>query len=233
MVRAKSTEKLERILDAAAETFLDLGYRGTRIDEVTSRASVSAGTLYLYATSKEALFELVLRRALGDQMPDPGKLPFEGSGPGGDLIDWVWARFVAISPQPELERITKAPRPADPIGEFEQLLRGAWGWMAEYWQAIELIERCAKDWPELHMLYFKQFRRGVFASVEGYLSRRMDEGALRRYPDASTAQRVIVESLAFFAMHRHVRPDSAHLEEDTCRETVIHMLLAAFDPKCD
>jgi hypothetical protein len=81
-------------------------------------------------------------------------------------------------------------------------------------------------------LYYRDFRRGAFAIAVEYFQRRMAEGALRKYRDATTAMRVANEALSFFAMHRHVRPDSADLDERTCRETVISMLLAAFDPDC-
>lgn len=231
MVRTKSRRRLGRILDAALDAFLELGYRGTRLDEVARRAGVSVGTLYLYAKGKEALFELVLRRAFKDPLPDVDHLPFAGTA-GPDLVDWVWNRFQRISSFPRLEAAAAAPAPADPMAELEGIVRELWDWLSSHWQAIELIERCARDWPELHLLYYKQFRRGAFATATVCLARRMDEGVWRRYPDPATAMRVIVENVAFFAMHRHVRPDSASLDEDTCRETVIPLLLAGFDPRC-
>ena len=229
MVRTRSLTRLHAILDAALSAFLEDGYRRTRLDEVARRADVSVGTLYLYAEGKDALFELVLRRALGDELPDPATLPFPASV-GPVLVDWVWARWQAIADFPELEAVADAPAPPDPLTEFERVVRGIWDWQASHWQAIELIERCARDWPELHMLYYKQFRRGAFALATRYLARRMEEGALRRYPDAATAMRVIVENIAFFAMHRHIRPDSHTLDEDLSRETVVALLRAGFDP---
>jgi hypothetical protein len=39
-----------------------------------------------------------------------------------------------------------------------------------------------------------------------------------------------VETIAWFAMHRHGDLDSAMLDDDTCRSTVRHLLLAAFLP---
>jgi hypothetical protein len=39
-----------------------------------------------------------------------------------------------------------------------------------------------------------------------------------------------VETIAWFAMHRHGDPDSAMLDDDACRRTVRHLLLTAFLP---
>lgn len=225
MARTKSPDRLRRILDAAADAFLEIGYRRALLGEVAKRAGVSVGTVYLYAESKESLFELVLRRAFGEEPPDLEAMPFRGSA-GDDLIAWVWGRFEEVSRFPLLEAAAATSRPADPPGEMEEVLREIWAWMSRHWQAIELIERCAWDWPELHLLFYKQFRRTVFDLATSLVERRMDEGAFRRYADAATLVRVMAESIAFFAMHRHVRPDSADLDEDVCRETVIAMLLA-------
>jgi hypothetical protein len=49
-------------------------------------------------------------------------------------------------------------------------------------------------------------------------------------PDVPVAARFIVETIAWFAMHRHGDPDSATLSDDACRRTVHHLLLAAFLP---
>jgi AcrR family transcriptional regulator len=229
MVRTKSSARLERILDAAALTFLEFGYRRTKLTTVARRAGVSSGSLYLYTKGKQSLFELVLRRAFGETMPHPADLPFESSA-GIDLVSWLWLRFDQIAKFPLLNAAAAAPAPAAPGLEMEAVLREIWVWQSRYWQALELIERCARDWPELHMLYYKEFRRGVFGVATTLVQRRMEEGAFCPYADAATVVRVIAENIAFFAMHRHVRPDSAALDEETCRETVIAILLAGLKP---
>lgn len=230
MSRYRTEARLERILEAALGTFLELGYRGTKLQEVADRAGVSVGSLYSYLENKEALFELVLRTALHEPIPDVDALPFR-SAHGADHISWVWERLQEIARFPRLEEAVACDEPEDALQEFEEVLREIWAWQSRYWRAIELIERCAKEWPDLHMLYYKQFRRGVFGRAASLIERRMSQGVIRRYPDSATALRVIVENIAFFAMHRHVRADSADLDEDVSRETVIRMLIAGFSPE--
>jgi AcrR family transcriptional regulator len=55
-------ERAERILDAAAELLLRVGYRRTTIEDVAERADVGKGTLYLHWKTREALFLAVLLR---------------------------------------------------------------------------------------------------------------------------------------------------------------------------
>jgi AcrR family transcriptional regulator len=51
----------QELLAAALDLFVEHGYAATRLDDVAAQAGVSKGTLYLYFTSKEALFKAVVR----------------------------------------------------------------------------------------------------------------------------------------------------------------------------
>ena len=66
--RARSEEqrqaKLQAILDAALDVFADKGFADARLDDVAARAGVAKGTIYLYAKSKEALFETLIHTGI-------------------------------------------------------------------------------------------------------------------------------------------------------------------------
>ncbi|GAB7216107.1 TetR/AcrR family transcriptional regulator [Dickeya zeae] len=51
----------DAIVAAAAEVFLEIGYERASMDEVARRAGGSKATLYKYFSSKETLFETVVR----------------------------------------------------------------------------------------------------------------------------------------------------------------------------
>jgi len=55
-------QKREAILDAALALFADRGFHGTAIPEIAERAKVSAGTIYRYFASKEALVNALYQR---------------------------------------------------------------------------------------------------------------------------------------------------------------------------
>src|SRR3954463_3800320 len=67
--RARSEQarqaKLQAILDAALDVFAENGFAGARLDDVAARAGVAKGTIYLYAESKQALFEDLIRSGIG------------------------------------------------------------------------------------------------------------------------------------------------------------------------
>jgi AcrR family transcriptional regulator len=66
MPRLKRTRRPEarpdEILDAALKVFTDKGFSAARVEDVAKEASLSKGAVYLYFTSKEALFEALVRR---------------------------------------------------------------------------------------------------------------------------------------------------------------------------
>ncbi len=51
----------QELIDAALTLFGEFGYAQTRLDDVASRAGISKGTVYLYFSSKQDLFEAVVR----------------------------------------------------------------------------------------------------------------------------------------------------------------------------
>jgi AcrR family transcriptional regulator len=63
---AARQQKLAAILDAALDVFAEHGYANTRLDEVAKRAGVAKGTIYLYAPSKEALFEALIHAGIAE-----------------------------------------------------------------------------------------------------------------------------------------------------------------------
>ncbi|MBD2846027.1 helix-turn-helix transcriptional regulator [Paenibacillus sp. IB182496] len=55
-------DKLELILDAAYRVFGTAGFYETKMSEIADAAGIAKGTLYLYFSSKEALFMAVTKR---------------------------------------------------------------------------------------------------------------------------------------------------------------------------
>ncbi|MGW4469446.1 TetR/AcrR family transcriptional regulator [Nonomuraea sp. NPDC004354] len=55
-------ERADRILDAAAELLVQLGYRKVTIEDIAQRAGIGKGTVYLHWRTKQQLFEALLLR---------------------------------------------------------------------------------------------------------------------------------------------------------------------------
>lgn len=59
---SESAARVESLLDVAGEVFMERGYEGTSLDEITRRAGASKQTLYARFSSKSDLFKAVMRR---------------------------------------------------------------------------------------------------------------------------------------------------------------------------
>jgi len=57
-------QRRQAIVEAALKEFLEKGYAGTRIEDVTRRAGVAKGTMYLHFADKQALFEGMVKEVL-------------------------------------------------------------------------------------------------------------------------------------------------------------------------
>lgn len=62
--QARSRERFNRILDAAAELFVEIGYESVTTDEIAARANTSVGGLYRFFPDKLAVFHALLDRYL-------------------------------------------------------------------------------------------------------------------------------------------------------------------------
>jgi AcrR family transcriptional regulator len=66
--RSEQPFREERLLDAAGELLLRLGYRRVTVEDVATRAGVGKGTVYLHWKTKQELFATLLLREVGEVM---------------------------------------------------------------------------------------------------------------------------------------------------------------------
>lgn len=59
-----STDKQQRILQAAWKVFASRGYAAAKMSDIAAEAGVAKGTIYLYFTSKEQLYTALLRKGM-------------------------------------------------------------------------------------------------------------------------------------------------------------------------
>jgi len=98
-------------------------------------------------------------------------------------------------------------------------------------QAADMIERSARELPELADLLNRGMRRPVLDALTDYLDSRAKTGKLRVTPDTAATARLVLETLTWFARHRHSDPYGAAipdgLAEDTAVDALIHALVPA------
>lgn len=229
MVRPRPPGRLDEIARCAVEVFCERGYRRTQMADVARRLGVSTGALYGYVESKEALFELAVRRAFGEA-PPAQPLPRPTPAPGA-LLRFVRSRLLGPLKNASPEKRLAGPPPRSAAGELAEILGELYDALAGSAPALRLLERSAPDRPELARLYFAGGRAGLIELFRRYLAQRIAEGRLRPVPDAAIAARLLIETTAWFAWHRLGDPAPQPMDDALARETVIAVLSRGLLPE--
>jgi AcrR family transcriptional regulator len=242
-VTAKRTahERFPEVLAAAVRVFARDGYRSAHMSDVAREAGLSEAALYRYVDSKEALFALAIRHALLLE-PFPAETPPAEDGPAAfpltapslaEMIrqtrDFVAAE-VPFGSLAEALLLTDPNGPADPAAELESITRELFGLEELTAQAADMIERSARELPELADLLNTGLRRPVLDALSTYLDSRAKAGKLRTTPDTAATARLILETLTWFARHRHSDPYGAAIPASLAQDTAVDALLHALVP---
>jgi AcrR family transcriptional regulator len=232
MSRTAPPDRLDRLVDAATAVFVEQGYRRTQMADVAEALGVAKGTLYLSVESKEALFDLLLRTADGPRpIRAPGPLPLR-TPRAGSTLRYVREQLAAGADLPALARALARARPAAETGqELRDVLEEIYAVLAAHRHGIKLVDRSARDLPELAALWFEGSRGGLVGLLGQYLRPRIARRALRAVPDVDAAARWIVETLAWWAVHRHWDTHPQAISDATARATAVTFLLNALVPE--
>lgn len=117
-----ATERRAAIIAAGLDEFTAKGFAATRLDDVAKRAGVAKGTIYLHFKDKEALFQELVRTALGPLIVRISN-PQIGEGAGSaraaiELLAETFARDVIGTKRADIVRMiisegTRFPQLAD------------------------------------------------------------------------------------------------------------------------
>ena len=232
-------ERFGEVIGAAVRVFTADGYRATRMSDVAGAAGLSEAAIYRYVESKEGLFVLAIRHALLlEALPTetmPAGVEFPLKPPSLAQMILQVREFVAAEvPFGSLAAALRGPGPdahADPAAELEAIMRELYTLETQTREAADMIERSARELPELADLLNSGLRRPVLAALTEYLGGRAKTGTLRATPDAAATARLVLETLTWFARHRHSDPYGAAIPdviaEDTAIDALIHALVPA------
>lgn len=228
MPRHDPATRLLQLVTHATEVFIDRGYKDTQMEDIASALGVAKGTLYVYVESKEALFDLVIRCA--DCVPpfEPvPRLPIPTPKPGA-TIAYIRKRLAQNQNLTALTAALSRTRSVPLRAEFQEIVRELYDAVERNRQGLKLLDRSAKDLPELAGLWFEGARGGLAAALTQYLERETRKGTMRHVTDVTVAARLIVETVVFWAVHRRWDPDPQNFDDSAARETVIALLTDAF-----
>jgi AcrR family transcriptional regulator len=237
-------QRFPEVIAAAVRVFARDGYRSAHMSDVAREAGLSEAALYRYVDGKEGLFVLAIRHAL---LLEP--LPGEGD-PAGEfpltapsLAEMIREAREFVAAEVPFGALAQALReddtgnlnpgnlnPGDPAAELRLILGELFALEEQTARAADMIERSARELPELADLLNTGLRRPVLDALAQYLDSRAKAGTLRRTPDTAATARLVLETLTWFARHRHSDPYGAAIPSGLARETAVDALLHALVP---
>lgn len=227
MPRPIHPDRFHDLVEAATAVFLEQGYRRTQMADVARRMGVAKGTVYLYVESKEALFDAVLRHADADApVALPARLPVPTPPPGATL-QMLEKRVAEAAVLPVLAAALERRRVSDTRAELEAVLRELYALLERNRIGIKLLDRCASDHPELARVWYRGGREGALGLLDRYLEDRIRRGRFRAFPDVAVASRIVLETLVFWAVHRHWDPSPQDVDERVAEDSVVEFLSRA------
>ena len=224
MARKIPDDRLEQLVACATQVFIEQGYRRTQMADVADAMGVAKGTLYGYVESKEALFDLVVRCVDRDQWrTSPPAFPVRTPRPGATLR-YVRDRLAKESVAPALAKALGRKRGPAPPGELATIVGELFDQLARNRSGIKLVDRSSRDYPELAALWFEGARGGLLDALAAYIERGVAQQRFDAVPDVATAARLVLETIVFWAVHRHWDSRPSEATDDVARATVVHFV---------
>jgi AcrR family transcriptional regulator len=216
-----------QLVDAATQVFLSKGYKRTQMADITDSMGLSAGAIYRYVESKEALFDLIVRVGAGMQV-DASKLspPLATPRPGATLA-FLRETLKREGRMVSLSAAFTRGKIEDVGDEFESIVRELYARTAQFRVGIKLLDRSALDWPELAALWSGHWRAGLVNQLSRYFDLRISQRLLSPVPDTNAWGRYVIETVAFFALHRHYDPFPTPMSDTIAEETAVRALVLA------
>jgi AcrR family transcriptional regulator len=222
MVRAQPS-RLSDVAEAATRVFGRQGFRRTRMAEVATEAGLSAGAVYTYVESKEALFQLVFAHAFGVYSEGTPSLPLPTPA-AGETVELIATGLRSRGSTPHMKTALTSDSADHITAELSRIVEERYDLIAGSWRLLAVIERSARDLPELADFYYRRGRRGQLDQLRRYLEARAEAGQLRPIPDSMAAARMVTEMITWFAWHRHEDPDAETYDEDRARRSVVEFV---------
>jgi AcrR family transcriptional regulator len=89
MPRRRKKARPAELLDAALAVFAEKGFAAARMEDIAARAGAAKGTVYLYFSSKEAVFEALVRTLIVPNLDRAEAVAAHHTGPVAPLLRQV------------------------------------------------------------------------------------------------------------------------------------------------
>jgi len=193
--RLTSEERKASIVHAAIRLFAEKGFRGTTTRELAAAVGVSEPILYEHFRTKRDLYTAIIEAAARS---------------GEDVIEALRLKYAVRN---------------DDLGFFGDLATLIFHWHNEGQDFIRLLLYSNLENHELKDLFFEKKSSLIIDMVAGYISRRVNEGAMRPV-NPQVAARAFLGMIANYSMHANVfRCGSLPLPEQEVAAEMVRIFL--------
>lgn len=183
--RARRKEARQgELIDAAIDLFVERGFAATRTDDVAARAGVSKGTMYLYFTNKEDLFQAVVRTAIVPPISEATELVQRYEGPTADLLREIM------------------------FGWWEKIGKGRASGI------VKLVIAEASNFPGIARFYYDEVVAPGNRLFQSMLKRGIERGEFRTVDVPMTAQALIAPMVMLIMWKHSIGPCSMQAQPD-------------------
>jgi AcrR family transcriptional regulator len=227
LARTRPPDRLDQILQAATRVFARTGLENSKMSDVAAEAGVSQGTLYNYVESKEALFRLLLDRGLGRGLgtPAPASTGYPLRSPSAASLARRMEKAIAANfALPRLDKALRRRRITDPAAELTEVIDELYQRTLTTREAADVLERSARDVPELAAVFYGKGRRALFARLERLVARRVASGHYHDR-DPRVLARIIAETVTTFARHIYADVESPAFDLTAARPIIVETLV--------
>lgn len=221
MAETRSSQRLIAIVQAATKVFGEVGYDGAQMTAIAAAAGVSIGTLYNYVEGKDALFLLVAEHAVGEPIEDRS-LPV-ASRDRASLIAVLEQRISKRARIGTLDRALAATTPGGGAAELESIVGEIYDLIASTRDGADALERSAREAPDLAELFYRNVRGRLISDLASYSART----PLASTVDPQAIARFVIETVTWFARHRHRDPVPLPMSEGAARLAAIECVSRA------
>src|SRR3954452_7158099 len=223
-------ERLVMIVDAATEVFAQTGFAGAQMVDVARMAGVSVGTLYNYVEGKGALLLLCAERPFVDitegrdlPVPTPDRVEMVAR------LDETLGRHVRVA---ALERALASPlRPSDLDVQIADIVGELFDLISATRVAADAMERSARDAPDLGALFYRRVRDGLLEHLVRYCRKVHKMTPLPPPLNPDLAARSVLETVTWWARHRHRDPAPPNIDDATARQVAVTLVSAILIPR--
>lgn len=225
-----SAKRLRELAEAGLVVFCRQGYERSQVADVAKAMGVAVGTVYLYVSGKEALFDLVVRHASAESPDwlDDLEIPVATPEPGS-TVAFLKEAFDRTE-WPLLQAALEKDSAADPAAELDGILREQYGLMRHHRRGLLLLMRSALEFPGLAEVFVLGLRAKLIDHLSRYLALRVKAGQLREPEDLFATVAVVTQTIAWANLQRPQDPGLVAISDEAAETATVDLLVRGLLP---